>query len=139
MKDIEQVMKLVKSEPKKMIIYIAPQWKNVLYKLAKDSFAEEAFNIGKIMSLVKNHETLNKYMKNIADEAKLMMKDPTIFRISMLTPDEQLNAIQGYIKIINKKYPEITVETYISDTKDVFDPQNKARKARPMKPAILLL
>jgi len=139
MKDIEQIMKLVKSEPKKMIIYIAPQWKNDFYKLAKDSFVEEAFNIGKIMSLVKNHETLNKYMKNIAEEAKLMMKDPTIFRISMLSPEEQLDAIQGYMKIINQKYPEIIVETYISETKDIFDPQNKARKARPMKPAILLL
>ncbi|MHA1621811.1 MAG: leucine--tRNA ligase, partial [Candidatus Heimdallarchaeaceae archaeon] len=47
--DIEQVIKLVKSTPKKIHVYINAEWKNKLYDLAKRIFEDEAVNIGKIM------------------------------------------------------------------------------------------
>ncbi|MHA1399999.1 MAG: leucine--tRNA ligase [Candidatus Heimdallarchaeaceae archaeon] len=138
MKDIEQIVKLVQREPERIVIYIAPEWKNRLYTLARDTFKEEAFNIGKLMGIAKSNDELKQYMKEIADEAKLMMKDPTIFRIELLEPNEQKDAIEGYSKIISKKYPKAKIEIYVAEEEGIYDPQKKARKARPMKPALLL-
>ncbi len=137
-KDVEQIVKLVKQTPKKIIVYIAPKWKNSLYALARKTFENEAFNISKIMKLAKNDPELKDHMKDIANEVKGMMKDPTIFRIDILSPEQQKEAIDGYQAILRKQYPSAKFEIYIAETKGIYDPQNKAKKARPMKPALLL-
>ncbi len=138
MEDIEQIVKLVKTKPKKIHIYINAEWKNVLYELAKTIFEEEAVQIGKVMSAVKDNNELSKYIKEIANEAKLMLKDPTIFRIKILSAKNQKNAIEGYKEFISDKYNNAEILIHMADEKEIYDPQKKAQKARPMKPALLL-
>ncbi len=136
--DIEQIVKLVKKQPKKIHIYINADWKNTLYSLANDIFKEEAVQINKIMPEAKANKELSNYMKEVANEAKLMLKDPTIFRIKMLNSEDQKKAIEGYLKFISKKYGGSEILIHLADDKEIYDPQNKASKARPMKPALLL-
>ncbi len=136
--DIEQIVKLVKTKPKKIHIYINAEWKNELYKIAQEIFEDEAFKISKMMNAVKENSKLSKYMKDIANEAKLMTKDPTIFRIEMLSSKEQEEAIMGYKEFIIRTFDKAEVLIHLADEKDIYDPQNKAQKARPMKPALLL-
>jgi len=136
--DIDQVVKLVKTKPKKIHIYINADWKNDLYELAKNIFKHEAVQIGKIMASAKKNAKLNKYISEIANEAKLMLKDPTIFRIEMLSAKYQESAIIGYKEFISARYEDAEILIHLSDSKDLFDPQNKSQKARPMKPALLL-
>jgi leucyl-tRNA synthetase len=136
--DIEQIVKLVKKQPKKIHIYINADWKNTLYSLANDIFKEEAVQINKIMPEAKANKELSNYMKEVANEAKLMLKDPTIFRIKMLNSEDQKKAIEGYLKFISNKYGGSEILIHLADDKEIYDPQNKASKARPMKPALLL-
>jgi leucyl-tRNA synthetase len=136
--DIEEIVKLLGKNPKKIHIYINAPWKNELYELANELFKDEAVNIGKLMSVAKEHQSLSKYMKEIANEAKLMLKDPSIFRIKMLSPEDQEIAIDGYQKRISTTFGNAEVKSYIADKEGIYDPQNKAQKARPMKPALLL-
>ena len=90
------------------------------------------------MSSAKENKILNKHMNNIANEAKQMLKDPTIFRIEMLSPENQKKAIQGYKKYLSKRFNNSEILIQMADDKEIHDPQNKASKARPMKPALLL-
>ncbi len=136
--DIDQIVKLVKSKPEKIHIYINAEWKNDLYELANKIFKDEAVQIGKIMEAAKESAKLNKYMKEIANETKLMLKDPTIFRIEMLSTRNQENAILGYKEFISSKYNNAEIMIHLADSKEIHDPQNKSQKARPMKPALLL-
>ena len=136
--DIDQIVKLVKSKPNKIHIYINAEWKNDLYKLATNLFKDEAVQIGRIMSSAKENNKLNKYINEIATEAKQMLKDPTIFRIEMLSPEDQKKAIQGYEEYISKRFNNAEIIIQIADDEKIHDPQNKANKARPMKPALLL-
>jgi len=138
MDDIDQIVKLVKTKPKKIHIYINADWKNDLYELAKTIFKDEAVQIGKIMASAKESDKLNKYMKEIANEAKQMLKDPTIFRIEMLNAKNQEDAIRGYKEYISTRFEYAEILIHLSDSKDIYDPQNKSQKARPMKPALLL-
>jgi len=136
--DIDQIVKLVKSKPKKIHIYVNAEWKNELYELANKIFKEEAVQINKIMTSAKENTKLSKYMKEIANEAKLMIKDPTIFRIEMLGAKDQEDAILGYKEFISSRFGDAEILIHLSDDKEIHDPQNKAQKARPMKPALLL-
>ncbi len=138
LEDIDQIVKLVKTTPKKIHIYINADWKNELYQVAQDIFENEAVKIGKIMSVAKENKSLSKYMKEIANEAKQMLRDPSIFRIEMLSSEKQKNAIEGYKEFISRTYVNSEIHVHIAGNKDIYDPQNKAQKARPMKPALLL-
>ncbi|MHA1707663.1 MAG: leucine--tRNA ligase [Candidatus Heimdallarchaeaceae archaeon] len=136
--DIEQIIKLVKTKPSDIHIYINESWKNKLYELADKIFKHEAVNVGKIMEKAKKDEELQKRMKEVANEAKLMMKDPTIFRIEMLTPEMQKSAILGYKKYIQDLFNGAKIYIHSEKDKEIYDPQKKLAKARPMKPALLL-
>ncbi|MHA1223220.1 MAG: hypothetical protein ACTSP3_08185 [Candidatus Heimdallarchaeaceae archaeon] len=136
--DIEQIIKLVKTKPSDIHIYINESWKNKLYELADKIFKDEAVNVGKIMEKAKKDEELQKRMKEVANEAKLMMKDPTIFRIEMLTPEMQKSAILGYKKYIQDLFNGAKIYIHSEEDKEIYDPQKKLVKARPMKPALLL-
>ncbi|MHA1592211.1 MAG: leucine--tRNA ligase [Candidatus Heimdallarchaeaceae archaeon] len=136
--DIEQVIKLVKSNPKKIHIYINAEWKNKLYDLAKRIFEDEAVNIGKIMTEAKQTPELSNHMKDVSDIVKLMMKDPSIFRIEMISSSLQKNAVGEYKEFLSRIFNGAEIIIHTEDQEISYDPQNKARKARPMKPALLL-
>lgn len=136
--DIEQVIKLVKSIPKKIHIYINAEWKNKLYDLAKRIFEDEAVSIGKIMVEAKQVSELSNYMKDVSDIAKLMMKNPSIFRIEMISSSLQKSAVEEYKEFLSRIFDGAEIIIHIEDQEVSYDPQNKARKSRPMKPALLL-
>ncbi len=136
--DIDQIVKLVDSKPKKIHIYINSKWKNHLYEKVKEMFKEEAVNIGKLMGAAKKDGELQKHMAEIANEAKQMMKDPSIFKIQMIAPQKQKEAVEGYMNYISKKYGGTKIKIHMADDKEIYDPKKKANKARPMKPALLL-
>ncbi len=138
LEDIEEIVKLVKTTPKKIHIYINADWKNELYRVAQEIFENEAVKIGKIMSAAKESKILSKYMKEIADEAKQMLRDPSIFRIEMLSAENQKKAIEGYREFISRSFVDAEVLVHIASDKEIYDPKNKAQKARPMRPALLL-
>ena len=50
----------------------------------------------------------------------------------------QKNAIEGYKEFISDKYNNAKILIHMADEKEIYDPQKKAQKARPMKPALLL-
>jgi len=136
--DIEQVVKLVKSTPKKIHIYINAEWKNKLYDLAKRIFEDEAVNIGKIMAEAKQITELSNHMKDVSDIAKLMMKNPSIFRIETISTPLQARAVEEYKEFLSRIFNGSEIIIHIEDKEVSYDPQNKARKSRPMKPALLL-
>ena len=51
---------------------------------------------------------------------------------------DQKKAIEGYKEFISNKYNGAEIIIHLADEKEIYDPQNKASKARPMKPALLL-
>lgn len=136
--DIDQIVKLVDSKPKIIHVYINSKWKNHLYEVVKEMFKEEAVNIGKLMEAAKRDNELQKHMAAIANEAKQMMKDPSIFKIDMILPQKQKGAVEGYVNYISKRYDGAEIKIHMADDKEIYDPKKKANKARPMKPALLL-
>jgi leucyl-tRNA synthetase len=137
MEDIQSIIELKRDSPKKIIVYIAPEWKQELFTEISKILGGESFNIGKIMGKIKTNPLFVPKMKVIAKELKSIRGDAKIFRKEFIGTEKELEAIQGYEKYIGVQF-NCPIEVYIAESEKIQDPMNKASKAQPAKPAIFM-
>lgn len=127
-KDIAHIKQMVGEDVEKVHIYLAPDWKWELYKIADEVGKPD---IGQIMGRAigaKIHDD----KKEIAMVAKKIGKEITKTRyIGKINEAEILADAIDYIK-------EECGNEVIIHTDDSYDPQNKAKNAMPYKPAIFM-
>ena len=127
-KDIAHIKQMVGEDVEKVHIYLAPDWKWELYKIADEVGKPD---IGQIMGKAigaKIHDD----KKEIAMVAKKIGKEITKTKyIGKINEAEILADAIDYIK-------EECGNEVIIHTDDSYDPQNKAKNAMPYKPAIFM-
>ena len=127
-KDIAHIKQMVGDEIEKVHIYLAPDWKWDLYKIADEVGKPD---IGQIMGRAIGAKIYDD-KKEIAMVAKKIGKEITKTRyIGKLDEEGILTDALDYIK-------EECGNEVIIHTDDSYDPQNKARNAMPYKPAIFM-
>ncbi len=127
-KDIAHIKKMVGDEIEKVHIYLSPEWKWELYKIADEVGKPD---IGQIMGRAIGAEIYDD-KKEIAMVAKKIGKEITKTRyIGKIDEEAILTDALDYIK-------EECGNEVIIHTDDSYDPQNKARNAMPYKPAIFM-
>ena len=127
-KDIAHIKQMVGDEVEKIHIYLAPDWKWDLYKIADDVGKPD---IGQIMGRAIGANIYDD-KKEIAMVAKKIGKEITKTRyIGKINEEEILTDALDYIK-------EESGNEVIIHTDDSYDPQNKAKNAMPYKPAIFM-
>ena len=127
-KDIAHIKQMVGDEVDKIHIYLAPDWKWDLYKIADEVGKPD---IGQIMGRAIGANIYDD-KKEIAMVAKKIGKEITKTRyIGKINEEEILTDALDYIK-------EECGNEVIIHTDDSYDPQNKARNAMPYKPAIFM-
>ncbi len=127
-KDISQIQNIVKGNTKKIHIYLAPDWKWDLYKIA-DNIGKP--DIGQIIgkSIKAN---IHDDKKEIAVVAKKIGREMTkTHYIGKINEEQILNDAIDYIS--NESGKEVIIHT----DRD-YDPQNKFKNAIPYKPAIFI-
>jgi len=138
MDDVDQILQIVEIKPKRIFCYINPKWKHVLYEQAARKFKRMAPTIKDIINLAKKEPDLQPYMKMVAKEAQVMVRNPSVFKISILSPIEQKLAIIIYEKYFAMKYENTEISIHFNNETNIYDPNNKRFYARPMKPAIYI-
>ena len=127
-KDIAHIKQMVGDEIEKVHIYLAPDWKWELYKIADEVGKPD---IGQIMGRAIGANIYDD-KKEIAMVAKKIGKEITKTRyIGKINEEEILTDALDYIK-------QECGDEIIIHTDDSYDPQNKARNAMPYKPAIFM-
>ena len=127
-KDIAHIKQMVKDDVEKIHIYLAPDWKWELYKIADEVGKPD---IGQIMGRAIGAKIYDD-KKEIAMVAKKIGKEITKTRyIGKINEEEILSDALDYIK-------EESGNEVIIHTDDKYDPQNKAKNAMPYKPAIFM-
>ena len=127
-KDIAHIKQMVGDEVDKIHIYLAPDWKWDLYKIADEVGKPD---IGQIMGRAIGANIYDD-KKEIAMVAKKIGKEITKTRyIGKINEEEILTDALDYIK--EECGNEVIIHTDAS-----YDPQNKARNAMPYKPAIFM-
>ncbi|MBP3790587.1 MAG: leucine--tRNA ligase [Methanobrevibacter sp.] len=127
-KDIAHIKQMVGDEIEKVHIYLAPDWKWELYKIADEVGKPD---IGQIMGRAIG-ANVHDDKKEIAMVAKKIGKEITKTRyIGKINEEEILTDALDYIK-------QECGDEVVIHTDDSYDPQNKARNAMPYKPAIFM-
>ena len=127
-KDIAHIKQMVGDEVEKVHIYLAPDWKWDLYKIADEVGKPD---IGQIMGRAIGAKIYDD-KKEIAQVAKKIGKEITKTRyIGKINEEEILTDALDYIK-------EECGNEVIIHIDDSYDPQNKARTAMPYKPALFM-
>ncbi|WP_407454297.1 leucine--tRNA ligase [Methanobrevibacter sp.] len=127
-KDINEIKNIVDTDPEKIHIYLSPDWKWDLYKIADEVGKPD---IGQIMGRAIGQNIYDD-KKEIAGAAKKISREMTKTRyIGKIDEATILNDAKEFIEA------EVESEVIIH-TDDSYDPQNKARNAMPYKPAIFM-
>ncbi len=127
-KDINQIKNMVGEDAQKVHVYLAPDWKWDLYKIANDVGKPD---IGQIMGRAIGANIYDD-KKEIAAVAKKVGREMTKTKYVGKINEAQIIA-DALEYISNEVSSEVVVHT-----DDSYDPQNKARNAMPYKPAILI-
>jgi len=127
-KDINQIKKMLGEDKNKVHIYLSPDWKWDLYKIADEIGKPD---IGQIMQkAIQANIYDNK--KEIASVAKKIGREMT--KTKYVGELDEAQIIGDAIEYISG---EVECEVIVHED-DSYDPQNKAQNAMPYKPAILI-
>ncbi|HKU33219.1 MAG TPA: leucine--tRNA ligase [Candidatus Nitrosotalea sp.] len=140
--DIKNIIKVTKMTPKKITIYTAAAWKAKAYQKILYQVTSGNVNIGTmIKSLIADNETAE--IKKDPDFVKKTVND--ILSESQESRDsknkvgavDEIKALSELESLIKGEYG-IGLQVFSETDQAKYDPKNKARTARPYKPAILI-
>jgi len=141
--DINNILKVTKISPKKITIYTAEQWKSKAYNLILKNVLDGQTNIGTIIkSLITNKETeqikkdpdfVKKTLNDILSEPVELRKG----RMNIGQIDEK-QIISSELSSLVKNDYDVELSVFSESDSEKYDPKNKAKAARPFKPAILI-
>lgn len=139
--DIEEIIKVTKINPNKIVIYTSPEWKNESYKRALKMHNEGNLNIGNLMKDLMQDPIIKSYGKEVQ---KFVQKiAPNITSMDREKFDKIYNADLDEDSVLKEnlrffeKETGCTVEIDNADNPQ-YDPDNKSRYATPLKPAIYI-
>ena len=143
MNDISNITKVTKITQTKIIIYTANNWKSKAYHKILNGVNSGETNVGTfIKELISQKETEN--VKKDPDFVKKTIKDilsePTELRKTKMHAgeiDESKIISKELSSLIETDYG-IKLQVFAENDSDKYDPKDKARMARPYKPAILI-
>ena len=141
--DINNILKVTKISPKKITIYTAEQWKSKAYNSILKNVLDGQTNIGTIIkSLIANKETeqikkdpdfVKKTLNDILSESVELRKG----RMNIGQIDEK-QIISSELSSLVKNDYGVELSVFSESDSEKHDPKNKAKAARPFKPAILI-
>ncbi len=127
--DIRQVLTLTKiTEPKKITLFVAEEWKYQLMKKLKAGLAETR-DIGALMKKVMDKE----HGKDISSLVPKLVKDESKIPAVVLDEKAEFNSLKDAADKIGREF-KCAVEVVKAESSS----ENKARQAMPSKPAILV-
>jgi len=143
MNDISNITKVTKITPKKIIIYTADNWKSKAYHKILSGVNSGETNVGIfIKELISQKETEN--VKKDPDFVKKTLKDilsePTELRKTKMNAGEidESEIISNELSSLVETDYRIKLQVFSENNPEKYDPKDKARMARPYKPAILI-
>jgi len=140
--DIKKIIKVTRISPKKIIVYTATPWKVKAYHEILSKVMAGEVNIGALIkSLIadkdieeikKDPDFVKKTVNDILSESQEESESKN--KVELIDERKVLSELDS---LIQSEFG-IPVQVFSESDQDKYDPKNKARTARPYKPAILI-
>jgi leucyl-tRNA synthetase len=141
--DIANILRVTKITPQRIIIYTADVFKSKAYHSILNKIMNGQTNMGVIMKdLIADKETeeIKKNPDFVQRTIKDILSEPTELRktkLGILDFDEK-RLITSELSGLVKTDFGVELQVFSESDPDKYDPKNKAKTARPFKPAILI-
>jgi leucyl-tRNA synthetase len=139
--DVDEIIKVTKLTPKKAILYTSPEWKMETFKKALSMQKEGSLNPGILIKDLMSDPEMRSHGKEVPKFAQKVVSDITAMNeekfdtLSNFDLDEKI-ALEENLEFFKNELG-CPVEIYSADNAE-YDPENKARFAYPLRPAIYL-
>jgi leucyl-tRNA synthetase len=139
--DMEEIIRLIKIKPKRIILYTSAAWKNQVLKRALEMKKENALDMKMLMNTLMSDPAMRAYGKDIPKFAQKTITDIQGMEQDLM--DALLAVDFDDISALNEAREFLScavgcsIEIYSSDAPG-YDPQGKSRFASPMRPAIYI-
>ncbi|MCL2786038.1 MAG: leucine--tRNA ligase [Methanomassiliicoccaceae archaeon] len=138
--DISQIIKVIKMEPSRVVIYTTQQWKVKAMGIALNLAAEGKLDIPTLTKICMSDEAIRPHGKAASELAKKLATDMTRTSnegrraLMQLNEKEHLSAAAAFISFETG----VKVEVMSADDEGIYDPQGKSKAAIPGRPAIYI-
>ncbi|MDH3779936.1 MAG: leucine--tRNA ligase [Nitrosopumilus sp.] len=142
--DITNILKVTKITPQKIVIYVnSDEFKLTVYRKMLKIMVGGQNNMGFVMKeLIADPQTTD--AKKMPDYIQKVIKDlhsesEEIKRMKLESKEfDEKKFLSKELASIGKKEFGVEIQVYSVSDSDIYDPKEKARHARPFKPAILI-
>jgi leucyl-tRNA synthetase len=141
--DIQNIVRVTKITPTKIVIYTSAVWKEQIYRQILANILNGTMNFGQIMKqLIANPETVN--AKSSPKMVQRMMEDILSAPLEArnrrlnLTGFNEVTIIQDAQSLLSNEISKAEIIVYSEDDPARYDPKLRADSARPFKPAIYI-
>ncbi|MCQ6962004.1 leucine--tRNA ligase [Methanolobus chelungpuianus] len=139
--DVEEIIKVTRITPKKVVLYTSPQWKTKAFKAAIDMLREGDLNPGKLIKTLMADPENRAYGKEIPKYVQKLVPDMTGMKTERFEMMHEFDLDEKNILQENRDclMHELgcPVEVYSADAPE-FDPEGKSKFSAPLRPAIYL-
>jgi leucyl-tRNA synthetase len=141
LEDIREILKVTKIVPKKIVLYLSPEWKNKVYLLAMDLARLEDLSMKSVMEKVSADSELKEKAKEVSQFAGKLLKDLQKMSSSAMERFGNLVDEKGYLsdasEFLGTEF-SCQMEVYDAEDESRYDPKSKAKFAMPWRPAIFV-
>ncbi len=141
LRDIEEILRLIKIKPGRIILYTSPSWKKMVLKRALTMKKENTLDMKTLMNALMSDYEMRAYAKEMPKFAQKVISDiqgmDAELMDSLLEVElDERHALSEALGFLSREV-ECNIEIYSADEPG-YDPQGKSRFAVPMKPAIYI-
>jgi len=141
--DLQNIVKVTKIAPAKVVIYISAGWKAQVYLAILANILEGKTNFGEMMKkLIVNPETSKaktdpKMVQKMMEDILSTPLEARNRRLKLERFDEE-TAIQDAASLLSLEVNKAQIIVKSEEDPAKYDPKSKAKSARPFKPAIYM-
>jgi leucyl-tRNA synthetase len=141
--DFQNIIKVTKILPTKIIVYTSAPWKTLVYKAVLANVMDGKSNFGEVMKqLIANPETARvktdpKLVQKIMEDILSSPLEARSRRLNMKEFAED-DAIRDGVSLLSSETNKSEVVVFSEEDLAKYDPKAKARFARPFKPAVYM-
>jgi leucyl-tRNA synthetase len=141
MDDVNEIIKVTRMTPKRVLVYTAPQWKEKVLQQAIALFRSGELKVPTLTKQVMQDEEIKRHGKEASDLARRMAEDlprrsaEEVNRMAVWF--DELAYLREAERFLAREL-QCEVRVLSADDPEKVDPQNKSRAALPRRPAIYL-
>lgn len=141
LRDIEEIIRLIRIKPRRVILYTAASWKKTILNIAIMKKKENVLDMKNLMNTVMSEPAMRPFAKEIPKFAQKIITDvqgmELEFMNSLTEVDfDEKKALQEAVDFLSGQIG-CNIEIQSAD-EPIHDPQGKSKQAVPMRPAIFI-